>query len=94
VTIRFDFGAQSTLVTSLSCYQLAAVLIESNISQSFDFSESRTFLGVDIDVTAIGSDGYLGPIDIERKGEDWADMKLICLRRGHVDRTGGGSTVV
>jgi hypothetical protein len=63
------------------------------VSETIDFGESGAFLGVNVKVTAIGTDGNLGSVTVERECHNGPDMKLIYLWSRHLDRTGRQSTV-
>ena len=94
MTIRFDLSAQSTLVTSLSyCFGISKGQKEGirarYVGKGFGFCEALALFGVNVDVVTVGTDGYFGPIGIERKGGDRSNMELIDLRGRHGLRQDG-----
>ena len=82
--MRLDLGAQSTLVTSLSCCNISIQEIERPwlryIGQGFGFHVARALFCVDLEVRAVWADGDLGVVCIEGEGGDGANVELVDVR--------------
>ena len=81
--MRLDLGAQSRLVTSLSCYCKLNRTDDRDLGEGVYFLKGRTFLGVDFYVGIIGTNRYFGIISIEGESDDGSDMELMNLWGGH-----------
>jgi hypothetical protein len=55
------------------------------VCQTLLFSEAGTFLGVDVDVLGVGTEGYFGPVCVEGEGDDGAGKQLVDLRSRHFE---------
>jgi hypothetical protein len=58
------------------------------VSQAVDFLELGAFLGVDVDVLGVGTDGNPGSVGIEREGKNRTCKQLMHLWSRHFQRTG------
>ena len=59
------------------------------VSESIYFRVAGAFLGVDVDVFGVGTDGYFGAVGVEGEGDDGAGEQLVDLWSGHFgEKTG------
>lgn len=55
------------------------------VIETIDFREHGAFLGVDVDVFRVGTDGYFRAVSVEGEGYDGACEKLMDLRSWHFE---------
>jgi hypothetical protein len=58
------------------------------ISEAVDLLELGSFLGINVYVLGIGTDGNFGSVRIEREGDDGTCEQLMHLWSGHFQLTG------